>query len=316
MTKAIITSLLSLACPLFAGTATIAPCPVIQETESLWSGSFTAAYATLCNGRGIVASHSVAQGDSAVGAILKWDRDFEKDSAWSYHGLCAYYAVTSGHTLYGDPAFGGIYTGLPGSIHSANIENEFIVYNEFRYDFKNDFSMGLAHNFMHGGLYGVMAKHWADQANSAVNEFVLTPDYSPYKWLSFSANIRYSFQGMTGWWFEPSITFKAPLIGTEDDIKMAALLSFNMSMTADYYEPSYENSTNGAQAWWIKLATPYYVGEEKNFIITPSVSFNWAGSGTKKANERSAYAQYSGNSSFVPFRDFAVIGTIYFTYKF
>lgn len=300
-----------------AGTPMMQAPTLVEAEESLLSGSISAAYASLCNGRGIVATHSVAEGDSAVGAILTLKRPFAKESKWSYNGLYAYYATVSGHTLYGKNSFGshmGPYAGYP--IPESNIENETVVYNELRYSFTDEFSMGLGHNFIHGGLFGVMAKHWADSPNSAVNEFVLTPEYSPYPWLTFSANVRYSFQGITGWWFEPSVAFKAPLIGTAEDVKLAAVLSFNMSVSADYYEPSYCNSTNGAQAFWIKLATPYYVTEDKNVVLTPSISFNWAGAGTESANERSAYAKYSGNSSFTPFRDFGIVASVYLTYKF
>ncbi len=302
---------------LLAGTVSVAPAPVVQEQESLWSGSVSAAYASLCNGRGLVATHSIAEGDSAVGGIFTLNRPFAKDSKWSYHGLAAYYATTSGHTLYGrnDSIYGPAYP-MP----EYNIENETVIYNELRYSFNDEVSLGVAHNFLHGGLFGVMSKHWAESGHSCVNEVVLTPEYSPYKWMTLSANVRYSFQGMHGWWFEPSLAFKAPIIGTEDDVKLAAILSFNMSATAGYYKEEYNQSANGAQAFWIKLATPYYMNEEKNLVLTPSISFNWAGSGTQKANENSrdvgGYAWASGNDTFVPFRNFGVVASVYLTYKF
>ena len=38
-----------------------------------------------------------------------------------------------------------------------------------------------------------------------------------------------------GWWFEPQVTFKAPLIDTPENVKLAAKLDLGASFTADYF---------------------------------------------------------------------------------
>ena len=68
------------------------------------------------------------------------------------------------------------------------------------------------------------------------------------------------------------------------------------------------------QAFWLKLSTPWFVNEAKNFILTPAVSFNWLGKGGMKANEKSEAKAYG--SDYVPFRNFAVVGDLTATYKF
>ena len=87
-----------------------------------------------------------------------------------------------------------------------------------------------------------------------------------------------------------------------------------MSWCANFYDSAHNACSNGTQAFWLKLSTPWFVNEEKSFILTPSVSCNWLGKGGMKANEKSEAKAY-GNG-YVPFRNFAVVGDLTATYKF
>ncbi len=302
-----------------AGTATVATAPeqttLVAPEENFFSGSFTAAYATNYTGRGLVVSRAGIQGEGAEILALKLKHDF--NSKWSWNPMLAYTIASSGHTLYGNPDYNPALApyGLTGSIHEANVENEFVVCNEIRYT-EEKWSVGFGHDFIHGGLLGVMSKHYAHNNTSCVNEFFVSPEYSPVPWMTIACPIRYSFQGLRGWWFEPSVTFKAPLIGTPEDMRMAALLSFNVSATGDYFQDYHGACSNGTQAFWIKLATPYFVNEAKSWVITPSVSFNWCGKGAIKGNENSGYKQGTLDDTYVPFQNFQVVGQISCTYVF
>ena len=167
---------------------------------------------------------------------------------------------------------------------------------------------------MRGCIRVVLSKHYRDNGASVVNEAFVKAELTPTKWFSAGLTTRYSFMNVEGWWFEPNITFKAPLIGTADDLKLAAILSFNSSLTMGYYKSKFNACKNGSQAYWIKLSTPWFA--RKNFIVTPGVSFNWLGKGAVKANERSEYREYTGDKTYVPFRNFAVVADITCTYTF
>ncbi|MCQ2364636.1 MAG: hypothetical protein MJ051_03685 [Akkermansia sp.] len=328
------------------------------------SGSLNAGYETNYNGRGLVMSHSVAEGDSAMFAALKYNYDFGRQGGWSWDGALSYRNVPSGHTLYGNPSFGPTFRGqqqmfasmiqpdpawqgMPGnaiasnyisqfvgtelegltkneveaqmdhiasgSIKQANIEPEIAIVNSLKYT-REKWNFALGHDFIHGGILGVMAKHYRDQGASCVNEVFVRPEWTPAKWVSVGCTTRFSFEGIVGWWFEPDVTFKAPIIGTPDDVKLAGVVQFGLSATADYFRSSYFACDNGTQAFWIKLATPWFV--TKNFIITPSVSFNWLGKGAINANKTSEFRYYTENSHSIPFRNFGVVGGCAATYTF
>ncbi len=300
------------------------------------SGSFTAGYATNYSGRGYVISHSAAQGDSIGFGALKLSYDVGKEGLWSIESTIAYQAPVSGHTLYGNPTIdrniwaamasaqaGAAYT--PEMLEAAgkkcprigakNLENEFAIVTAAKYTQKK-WNVSLGHDFVHGGLLGVMAKHFRGQGASCVNEFFIAPEWTPAPWFAAGVKTSFSVQGVHGWWFEPYVTFKAPIIGTPDNVKVAGILTFALSATADYFDGRYNACDNGTQAFWFKFSTPWFVTEKKNFIITPSVSFNWLGEGGMKANEASHAKHYTGNQSYVPFREFGVVGTISATYTF
>lgn len=316
------------------------------------SGSLNAGYETNYNGRGLVMSHSVAEGDSAMFAALKYNYDFGRQGGWSYDGAVAYRNVPSGHTLYGNPKVGynvwalnGGYSGVKNSVENkygagawaamspmqqkmalaqgyqmtapnvkeANIEPELAIVNSLKYT-REKWNFALGHDFIHGGILGVMAKHYRDQGASCVNEVFVRPELTPAKWVSVGCTTRFSFEGIVGWWFEPDVTFKAPIVGTPEDVKLAGVVQFGMTATADYFRSHYFACDNGSQAFWVKLSTPWFV--TKNFILTPSVSFNWLGKGAINANKTSEFRRYTENSHSAPFRNFGVVGGCAATYTF
>lgn len=332
--------------------------PEQPQPEKRLSGSLNAGYMTNYNGRGIVISHTVAEGDGAEFIALKYNYDFGKKSAWSLDGTIAYAIASSGHTMYGNPKFSpegfkaagqstgqlqaafDQYVGMQGAwnyasdaqkdafmdgayaqkvasgdtrIKQCNLENEFVVKTALKYTTEK-FNVSFGHTFVHGGILGVMAKHYRNQGASVVNEFFIAPEWTPTRWLSAGCSFDYSCQGITGFWFEPYLRAKAPIIGTPEDVKLAGVLELAASFTQGYFEGYYGACTNGSQAYWVKLATPYFIKE--NLIFTPSVSFNWLGLGGVKANKRSHFKNYSGEHANVPFRNFGVVGTFALTYTF
>lgn len=279
------------------------------------SGSLTVGYNTNYIGRGIVISHSVAEGDSSEFAALKLN--YELNEKWSIDSTLAYTMVSSGHTLYGNPNFAPIYGifGITGPIKEANIENEFAVVTALTYREK-EWGVSFGHDFIHGGLLGVMAKHYRDQGASCVNEFFINPMWTPSSapWFDVECTVRYSCQGITGWWFEPKMHFKAPLIGTAENPRLAGVIEVGLSATADYFESRYFACSNGCQAYWVKFMLPYFMTDD--FIVTPSLSLNWIGRAAIKANKVSEYSMLSGNPDNRPFRNFGLVAGISCTYRF
>lgn len=316
--------------PAFAGTTTVtAPA---EPAQKKLSGLISFGYETNYTGRGYVVSHTVAQGDSVLNSALKLHYDIGETGCWTLNSTIAYIIPVSGHTLYGDPKLGGnnivalhpLYGPITGAQAGAmgqtigykNIENQFTVITDLKYTSPTEkWNVALGHNFTHGGLLGVMTKHYRKRSFSNVNEFFVAPEWTPYKWLSLGMKVSYSFQGMEGgWWFEPYVTVKAPIIGTPDDLTLLGTATIGMSATYDYFKASDEACANGTQAVWVKLSTPWFV--TKNFIITPSISFNWLGNGGIKANKGSKAAYATGYSGNVPFRNFGVVAGISATYTF
>ena len=303
------------------------------------TGSFTVGYDTNYVGRGLVISHSVAEGDSSELAAVKLNYDIgHKQQQWSIDSTISYRTVSSGHTMYGPApyarynAFASSPLGqfvakaknLPASIAPRNVENEFAVVTDVKYSGKKGY-VSLGHDFVHGGLLGAFAKHFRRQSASCTNEVFLSTVWTPVQWAEIGHTARLSFQGVQGWWFEPYLTFKAPIIGDPEDVKLAGLLTFAMSATANYFDPGHHANANGAQAFWIKLSTPYFA--TKSFVITPAVSFNWLGAGAQKAAKTSSLRELmdglhqagvvsNDGSSLVPYRNFGVVGSVTCTYLF
>ncbi len=327
---------------LTAGSAfatTTAPAPDFSTLPALskerLSGSLSAGYSTNWTGRGYIVSHAAGQGDSMSFAALKLNYDIgKKKDLWSLESTIAYRAPYSGHTLYGNPTIDrNVWAAMASQelgfqvtpemleaagqkcpkIGAKNLENEFIVMTAAKYK-RDKWNVTMGHDFVHGGLLGVMAKHYHNQGASCVNEFFIAPEWTPAAWVATGVKTSFSVSGVHGWWFEPYVTFKAPIIGTPDDVKVAGVLTFAMSATADYFDGRYNACDNGSQAFWIQFSTPWFVTD--NFIITPSVSFNWLGEGGLKANESSHVKAVTKNPTHVPFREFGVVGTISATYTF
>lgn len=271
------------------------------------TGSLTVGYDSNYVGRGLVISHSVAEGDGSEFVALKTNYDINREKYWSFDSTVLYKAVSSGHTLYGPKPY------AVAHIKHKNIENEFAVITGVRYTGKRA-HVAFGHKFVHGGLLGAMAKHFRRQGASVVNEAYLTPSVTPFKWLEAGVTVSYSFEGIQGWWYEPYVTVKAPVFGEPQTANsMLALLTLGMSATSNYFHPESQGAcANGPQAWWVKLATPYF--PSKHFMITPSVSFNWLGTGGQKANSIAAFKKIDRN--YVPFRNFGVVAGVSCSYIF
>ena len=282
-------------------------------------GSLTVGYETNYTGRGYVVSHSVAQGDSVLFAAAKFNYDLGKHSnLWTLGHTIAYIAPVSGHTLYGGIKLGPHYGPAAGTVvKRPNIENQFTLVTEAKY-VRPEWNIAFGHSFVHGGLLGVMAKHYRNQGASVVNEVFIAPEWTPtdMPWLSMGVKTSLSFQGIQGWWFEPYITGKFPLnkVKPATEGSVLGVVTLAMSATADYFADPYNACGNGSQAFWIKLSTPWFVKD--NVIITPSVSFNWLGKGGLDANRRSHAKAYSGDPTMIPFRNFGVVFGISATYTF
>ena len=291
------------------------------------TGSFTVGYDSNYVGRGLVISHSVAEGDSSELVALKMNYDIgKKQQQWSIDNTISYRMVSSGHTMYGPDPYAKINANVPPQLWAAygvpiaprNVENEFAVATALKYSGKYG-AVSLGHDFVHGGLLGAFAKHFRQQSASCVNEVFLDMVYTPTAWFEVGNSVRLSFQGVQGWWFEPHMTFKAPIIGTAEDVKVAGLLTFAMSATANYFDPGHHANANGAQAFWIQLSTPWFI--TKQLILTPSVSFNWLGAGAQKAAKTSSLRQATeklgmDGSTLVPYRNFGVVAGVKCTYTF
>lgn len=301
------------------------------------SGSLTLGYDTLANDRGVVLSHSVLGGDGSPLGALKYNYDFGRQGKWSFDGMVYFRDVVSGHRLYSNPNFGGPYShfivqnrfptlpvGSPAynaalsavqhtSIKQANAESEWVLQNGLKYT-EEKWNVAFGHTFIRGGVLGVFAKHFRHQGASCLNEVYLRPEWTPAPWLSVGVDMRHSFSGIHGWWILPDVTLKAPLWREGDKVKLAAVAKFAMAATGDYFNETDSACNNGSQAYYIKLSTPWFVND--NWVLTPGVGFHWLGKGAIYVNKRSKYAVATGNYSYVPFRNFAVVGSISATYRF
>lgn len=322
-----------------AGTDSFAELPATSAKRL--SGSLTLGYDTLANDRGVVLSHSVLGGDGSPIGALKYNYDFGKQGKWSWDGMVYFRDVTSGHRLYSNPNYGGPlslqagqalyahnhglitltpqqlaqYTHIAnhGRVKQANAESEWVFQNGLKYT-EEKWNVAFGHTFIRGGVLGVFAKHFRHQGASCLNEAYLRPEWTPAPWVSVGVDVRHSFSGIHGWWILPDITFKAPLWREGDTVKLAAVAKFAMAATGDYFDDTDSACNNGSQAYYIKLSTPWFINER--WVLTPGVGFHWLGKGAIYVNKRSKYAMATGNYSYVPFRNFAVVGSFSATYRF
>ena len=353
MKKSLITMMVAaLASTAFAGTATTDSYQVSQQPDfKRLSGAVHVGAGTAYTCHGYVPTRAVVQGEGSGMGAIQLAYDFGKEGFWSYTGAISYKAPISGHTLYGNPAASRqVWAGdqylnhsnvLPmvhlqqGNVTadgafadptmekayqdgkrimgSKNIENEFILRNGLKYT-RNLWNVSFGHDYIHGGIPGVVAKHFDGENHSRMQQLWTNIEFTPVAWFSADMNMARTFDTIDGWWFEWHARFKAPIIGTPEDIKVAGILEFGLSACSQFYTPSHNACDNGLQAYWVKLSTPWFVNEAKNFILTPSVSFNWLGNGGRQANKQS-HAKAFGEQ-YVPFRDYAVVGDITATNKF
>lgn len=319
------------------------------------SGAVHLGAATAYTLHGYVPTTTAVQGEGCGMGAIQLGYDFGKEGFWSYAGAISYKAPFSGHTLYGNPQtitrsgfaaaaglpFGPsspawnapcIPTTLPNGatvnvtpeqayqakknvpMGAKNIENEFILRNSIKYTRKY-WNASMGHDYIHGGIAGVVAKHFDGQKDSKMQEIFGTFEVTPVAWFSADILAARTFDTVQGWWFEAHARLKAPIIGTPEDIKLAGIFEYGMSWCANFYESSHNACSNGTQAFWLKLSTPWFVNDEKSFILTPSVSCNWLGKGGMKANEKSEAKEFYGDS-YKPFRNFAVVGDLTATYRF
>lgn len=331
----------------FAGEATTDSYQVSQQPDfKRLSGAVHIGAGTAYTCHGYVPTRAVVQGEGYGMGAIQYSYDFGKESFWSYTGAISYKAPFSGHTLYGNPqnitrakfaSVAGLpdasmwgateaHLGLPAGtlekqyqqskkvpMGSKNIENEFILRNGLKYT-RNLWNVSFGHDYIHGGIPGVVAKHFDGENHSRMQQVWTNMEVTPVAWFSADMNIARTFDTIDGWWFEWHARFKAPIIGSPENIKVAGILEFGLSATSQFYTPSHNACDNGLQAYWVKFSTPWFVNEEKTFILTPSVSFNWLARGGRQANTQSHAKAYG--DQYTPFRKHAVVGDLTATYKF
>ena len=275
-----------LAASAFAGISvkTVSPVPVEQDCPL--SGEVDAGYASNYTCRGIVASHSLTEGDGIIPASV--DLNYKLDDCNSVVGAASCTFLISGHHMAGERDF---------SFHN---ETDFLFGWKNRDGLLKNLSTTLGWNLIHGGLLGSFAKY--DHAHSVTQEFYLNLNYDlTQNWFA-GVTTSYAFQGMTGWWFQPYVGYKAALCPVTDIVVTAG-----MSATSSYFGAAFEQA-NGAQAWWVKAELPVKLGV-KNLSLVPFVSFNWAGCGALKVNK----GLDKGDK---PYKNFGVVAGASLVYSF
>ena len=303
----------------FAGEATTDTYQVTQQPDfKRLSGAVHIGAGTAYTCHGYVPTRAVVQGEGYGMGAIQLAYDFGKESFWSYTGAISYKAPFSGHTLYGAPTKATLNTPngpmtIDYPMPKKNIENEFILRNGLKYT-RNLWNVSFGHDYIHGGIPGVVAKHFDLENHSRMQQVWTNMEITPVAWFSADMNIARTFDTIDGWWFEWHARFKAPIIGSPENITVAGILEFGLSATSQFYSPKHNACDNGLQAYWVKVSTPWFVNEEKTFILTPSVSFNWLARGGRQANTQSHAKAYG--SQYQPFRKHAVVGDLTATYKF
>ena len=262
------------------------PVPAPVATSSPLSGDIYAGYASNYTCRGIVASHSLTEGDGIIPASV--DLNYKLDDCNSVVGAASCTFLISGHHMAGERDF---------SFHN---ETDFLFGWKNRDGLLKNLSTTLGWNLIHGGLLGSFAKY--DHAHSVTQEFYLNLNYDLTQSWFAGVTMSYAFQGMTGWWFRPHVGHQAAICSDIDFV-----LSAGMSATSSYFDNTFEQA-NGAQAWWVKAELPVKLGV-KNLSLVPFVSFNWAGEGALKANRGSDRGDK-------PYKNFGVVAGAGLVYSF
>ena len=275
----------------FAGTPTIvAPAMdgTLKKTPMLsakrLSGSMTAGYASNYTSRGIVASHALAEGDSAEHIAVDLSYDIGRPGYFTIENHTAYTVVSSGHHLMG--------------ARGLNFENELVIETSLRYAMKKSF-VSVGHQFTHGGLLGALAKHDKGEGASVVNELFVAAGINPTSWLELGVKLSYGTQGMKGWWLEPYAKGSWTLVGTAEKPTLDIVAMAGLTATSGNFG-TYDVQSDGAQSWWIAVALPWHVTD--SLILTPILSLNWLGEG----------AQNNGGL----YRNHGIVGSVNATYIF
>lgn len=266
---------------------TVSPVSVPVEQDCPLSGEVDAGYASNYTCRGIVASHSLTEGDGIIPASV--DLNYKLDDCNSVVGAASCTFLISGHHMAGERDF---------SFHN---ETDFLFGWKNRDGLLKNLSTTLGWNLIHGGLLGNFAKY--DHAHSVTQEFYLNLNYDlTQNWFA-GVTTSYAFQGMTGWWFRPHVGYQAAICSDIDFV-----LSAGMSATSSYFDNKSLFMSNGSQAWWLKAELPVKLGA-KNLSLVPFVSFNWAGEGALKANRGSDRGDK-------PYKNFGVVAGAGLVYSF
>ena len=266
---------------------TVSPVSVPVEQDCPLSGEVDAGYASNYTCRGIVASHSLTEGDGIIPASV--DLNYKLDDCNSVVGAASCTFLISGHHMAGERDF---------SFHN---ETDFLFGWKNRDGLLKNLSTTLGWNLIHGGLLGSFAKY--DHAHSVTQEFYLNLNYDLTQSWFAGVTTSYAFQGMTGWWFRPHVGHQAAICSDIDFV-----LSAGMSATSSYFDNKSLFMSNGSQAWWLKAELPVKLGA-KNLSLVPFVSFNWAGEGALKANRGSDRGDK-------PYKNFGVVAGAGLVYSF
>ena len=134
-----------LAASAFAGISvkTVSPVPVEQDCPL--SGEVDAGYASNYTCRGIVASHSLTEGDGIIPASV--DLNYKLDDCNSVVGAASCTFLISGHHMAGERDF---------SFHN---ETDFLFGWKNRDGLLKNLSTTLGWNLIHGGLLGNFARY-------------------------------------------------------------------------------------------------------------------------------------------------------------
>ena len=266
---------------------TVSPVSVPVEQDCPLSGEVDAGYASNYTCRGIVASHSLTEGDGIIPASVDLIYKLDDCNSVVVASPCTF--LISGHHMAGERDF---------SFHN---ETDFLFGWKNRDGLLKNLSTTLGWNLIHGGLLGSFAKY--DHAHSVTQEFYLNLNYDlTQNWFA-GVTTSYAFQGMTGWWFRPHVGYQAAICSDIDFV-----LSAGMSATSSYFDNKSLFMSNGSQAWWLKAELPVKLGA-KNLSLVPFVSFNWAGEGALKANRGSDRGDK-------PYKNFGVVAGAGLVYSF
>ena len=225
------------------------PVPAPVATSSPLSGDIYAGYASNYTCRGIVASHSLTEGDGIIPASV--DLNYKLDDCNSVVGAASCTFLISGHHMAGERDF---------SFHN---ETDFLFGWKNRDGLLKNLSTTLGWNLIHGGLLGNFARYdynatWMSDedvyrrnTHSVIQEFYLTLDYGlPGNWFA-GVTMSYAFQGMTGWWFRPHVGYQAAICSDADFV-----LSAGMSATSSYFDNKSLFMSTGSEAWWLEAGLP------------------------------------------------------------